>query len=157
MKREIKFRGKRLDGEGWAVGSYIEAELNNGIAHEIVPYKRGEPVVEVAPETVGQFTGLKDKNGRDIYDGDILRITEYENMAICLHLSKEEIEIACLEDCKYQQRDSFIGEVVFSESCFFVGDTYLSAFHGDQRFSQPIFEIEVIGNIHDNPELLKTE
>lgn len=69
MKREIKFRGKRLDNGEWVVGSYIEAELNNGIAHEIIPYRRGEPVVEVDPETVGEYTGLK-----DIFEDDIINV-----------------------------------------------------------------------------------
>ena len=51
----------------------------------------------------------------------------------------------------------WIGEVKYSESCFYVGDIYLSEFHGDMRFSSPIYEIEVLGNIHDNKELLNKE
>ena len=69
MKRKHEYRGKRLDGQGWAVGSYIEAEVQTGIAHEIVPYKRGEPVVEVDPETVGEYSGMK-----DIFEDDIINV-----------------------------------------------------------------------------------
>lgn len=48
-------------------------------------------------------------------------------------------------------------EVKFGESAFFIKDTYLSAFHGDIRLSFPIYEIEVIGNIYDNKELLNED
>lgn len=105
MKREIKFRGKRIDGEGWAVGSYIEAELNNGIAHSIVPYGRFEPVVEVDPGTVGQFTGLKDKNGNIcIFEGDLLSLSgdlignKYENQDLLKDRTNLIIDGLCTEE-----------------------------------------------------------
>lgn len=139
MKREIKFRGKRLDGEGWAVGSYIEAELQNGIAHEIIPYKRGEPVVEVDPDTIGQFTGLKDKNGRDIYEGDIIECVDSHGEPV-----RHFVEF-CGRRGYYAQ--------------YFAGHSPLPAYEAGPIYQDYIDEFGkyVIGNIHDNPELLKTE
>lgn len=133
MKREIKFRGKRLDNGEWVVGSYIEAELNNGIAHEIIPYRRGEPVVEVDPDTVGEYTGIKDVNGVEIYEGDRVEyitdiinsipfkdrgIVEYKS-DIAMFILNVEVDTIPLSYCRRG--------------------------------------IDVIGNIHDNPELLKIE
>lgn len=139
MQREIKFRGKRLDGEGWAFGSYIYAELNNGIAHEIVPYKRGEPVAEVEPETVGQFTGMKDKNGRDIYEGDIIE---------CVDSHGEPVR-HFVEFCK--QRGYY--------AQYFAGRSPLPAYEAGpiNQYYIDKFGKYVIGNVFDNPELLKTE
>lgn len=139
MKREHKYRGKRLDGQGWAVGSYIEAELQNGIAHEIIPYKRGEPVVEVDPDTIGQFTGLKDKNGRDIYEGDIIECVDSHGEPV-----RHFVEF-CGRRGYYAQ--------------YFAGHSPLPAYEAGPIYQDYIDEFGkyVIGNIHDNPELLKTE
>lgn len=135
MKREIKFRGKRLDGQGWAFGSYIEAELQNGIAHEIIPYKRGEPVVEVDPDTVGQFTGVKDKNGMRIFEGDILGVG-----------------------------GRIIGWVQGGVRGYCYDVVYVNHPKGEERYTLYATatydyrdRLEVVGNIYDNPDLLKTE
>lgn len=125
--REIKFRGKRLDNGEWVVGSYIEAEnRDRSIAHQIVPYKAGLVVREVDPATVGQYTGLKDKNGKEIYEGDIL----------------------------------FDESGVYAVVCYSMGTFCVDFGEGFdlQYFTDYIHEIcDVVGNIHDNPELLKTE
>lgn len=135
MKREIKFRGKRLDGQGWAFGSYIEAELQNGIAHEIIPYKRGEPVVEVDPDTVGQFTGVKDKNGMRIFEGDVLGVG-----------------------------GRIIGWVQGGVRGYCYDVVYVNHPKGEERYSLYATatydyrdRLGVVGNIYDNPDLLKTE
>jgi uncharacterized phage protein (TIGR01671 family) len=127
--REIKFRGKRLDNGEWIVGSYIEAEnRDRSIAHQIVPYKSGGVVREVDPATVGQYTGLNDNNGKEIYEDDIINYVycgfdrrgavRYENNLCGFDFIDKEGMITIISS--YEAR------------------TYC-----------------IIGNIHDNPELLK--
>ena len=123
--REIKFRGKRLDNGEWLYGSLV---ILNG-RYFIFDY-----VNEVDPTTVGEFTGLKDKNGKEIYEGDVIRSPLSEDKTrphrIFYHTGNA----------------AFMGALVDrKELC------YLRL---DQDWIYK-FGKEVIGNIHDNLELLK--
>ncbi len=130
--REILFRGKRLGDGEWVDGSlFID---DKGEKHEIlIGYVNYRVSWEVDPETVGQFTGLTDKNGERIFEGDIVRYTETH----------------CTGDMICTDSVSFIdGGFYPIPSEFSCGDSY---------YSYELHSFEVIGNIHDNPELLKSE
>jgi len=119
MNREIKFRG--LSKEiGWVYGDLVINCTAN-------PYIIDEHGFEwnIIVETVGQFTGLTDKNGKEIYEGDVLRNTH-----------------------KYHANDICEGIVEFLDCQWFGGGDYLS-------YASEFCNMEIIGNIHDNPELLK--
>ncbi len=118
--RTIEFRGKRIDNGEWVIGQLVKMW---GEWH-ILNSDNVNTAYSVDSATIGQYTGMKDKNGKEIYEGDIL-----------------------------QDEMGFKGEISYS----------MAAFYGDfgegiepQYFSEGLHEAcIVIGNIHDNPELLK--
>ena len=142
--REIIFRGKDKLGH-WLYGGFhlwktrqpcvCNDELKpEEIKHIIIKNSfadwnmpRTMQPYEVVPETVGQYTDLTDKNGTKIFEGDIVQSIELELKGI----------IVFDEHCRFMIKD------------FSTGSTYLISYNND--------EIQVIGNIHDNPELLESE
>ena len=147
--REILFRGKRLQGGNWVEGYFFKSDINkrereSGKATLIftpdcdtfITVPECHNSFMVVSDTVGQYTGLKDKNGKRIFEGDIVAQNWYD----------------------YDEpRDDSFGKVVFCEyDCSFsVMDVNKDGFMPLGRCGSYHWEVEVIGNIHDNPELLK--
>ena len=137
-----KYRGKRVDGGEWVYGSLIQLnnqcyieESKNGDLHDI---DYGMGLTQVHPKTVGQLTGLTDKNGVDIYEGDICSFID------CWDTSTES---------GYDfQEYSNQGEIHFCNE-FFGWDITKREQDREDVFIPS--EMAVIGNIHDNPELLE--
>ena len=132
---EILFRGKRKDNGKWIEGYLVKLGRESfsdperyGICNKALPLGGSGvyynlKIDEVIPETVGQYTGLTDKNGNKIFEGDIVEYKEVN------------------------------GEIVYHDQeamfavCF---DTWLTDF--DHLYGK---DVEIVGNIHDNPELLE--
>lgn len=126
---ERLFRGKRADNEEWVAGSLLGIDwCDKPSTYSIAPNTPVSVFYSVIPETIGQFTGLKDKNGVRIFEGDIVSLVKHDGL----------IYKVVYVPCRY--------ELVNSKgvNCF-VLDIYKSE------------NIEVIGNIYDNPELLGGE
>ena len=141
--REILFRGKRLQGGNWVEGYFFKSDINKRERESkkatliftpdcdtfiMVPECHNSFMV--VSDTVGQYTGLKDKNGKRIFEGDIAKVL--------------------------QGKDKDIAYVGFENGAFMLypktGNIYertlWSYWYND-------WDVEVIGNIHDNPELLE--
>ena len=140
--REILFRGKRLDNGEWVYGSFLQVEHEDGsFTAAIFHQKDAGGDAEVSPATVGQYTGLKDKNGKRIFEGDILRIAKISDG---------------LGSYYHPPLDYPVNVVVKWDLCAWMWETLCE----DKRYiSFPNawchYECEIIGNIHDNPELLE--
>lgn len=121
--REILFRGRGTRGDK----KWIEGDLLHGYNGYVAITKKllGIETWQVEPETVGQYTGLTDKNGKKVFEHDLVKA--YDPL----------------------DEKSFIGVVKFFDGSFYICDTDFCSYY---RWID--YEVEVIGNIHDNPELL---
>ena len=147
MNERFLSRGKRKDNGEWVTGYYVFQRKRSGVfgqkiseldfdRHLIIDLRGNSH--EVIPETVGQYTGLKDKNGKPIFEGDIVESRASENQedwkrwvvqftdgSFCF-----EREIPRKRKYKYEQNLLCVDEI-------------------------ELYGLTVIGNIHDNPELLQ--
>jgi len=128
--RTIKFRGKRTDGKGWAFGHFMQSRLND-VDFYIVANILTAEFVRVTPETVGQFTGLTNKNGVEIYEGDILEWTSSNPFSLGEIRRVKVIYIESHYWCYNARIGVYLAEILSNENC------------------------EVIGNIHENPGMIK--
>ena len=174
MERVVKFRGKTLSGK-WVYGDLVHFTNTQGVDASVIItehqataesddfdyalcYARNEFKI-VLPESVGQFTGLHDKNGKEVYEGDVLVICEYKNMLTGVVCEEGEHELFTLDELKGELQQQYKSVIHYEDCTLFASeqdgcDIYLASLAGDMRKSYPIFEYEVIGNIHDNPNLL---
>jgi len=146
--RAIKFQGKRIDNGEWVYGSlrtdYVTKDGENG---ECVCYISNQDryskdclFLQVHPETVGQFTGLLDKNGKEIYEGDVIKYSEHDRYLL----------------------KPFEAEVIYikTNACFGYNENGINDFGFENVILHPFSDhdeietdflpyVKIIGNIHE--------
>ena len=140
--REILFRGKRKENGKWIYGSLVPKETNSyadgfliidGALNydELDYYQPSFSTYDVVSETVGQYTGLTDKNGNKIFEGDIVHcVSKFDSADMVVIFECGQFRMILVEN--YHEYQTNIG--YYDINCF---------------------TKEVIGNIYDNPELLE--
>lgn len=127
--REILFRGKCTANGKWVYGDLLNVGVDYDYAIRTYGGREHGQVNAVNEKTVGQYTGLTDKNGKRIWEGDIVKTYKF-NTPNKKYIIKFDLLLG-----------AFIGESA--------DDMYFTTFDGDSDC------FEIIGNIHDNPELLE--
>ena len=160
--REILFRGKRLDNGEFVWGDLIASNL-------ISPDRNGELYINgkyvdgmvwgdgcfyrIDQSTIGQYTGLTDKNGVNIFEGDIVDLFGMKGKVV------QECGAFGIGFMKTIDYDLLESKIPFNNSAnFCFNDNFISlweVFWNYEQDDNPLYEVEIIGNIHDNPELLK--
>ena len=158
--REILFRGKRKDNGEWVEGNLVlSPNADEGYQAIVIPcyynymytsdYNNDvgfETWYKIEPETVGQFTGLTDKNGKKIFEGDYWIETNGDYLVYVVEFRDGQFGFVCygitgvLMPYGYDETAGGWDEIDFNPFTDFYMD-----------------KIEITGNIHDNPELLKGE
>lgn len=134
--REILFRGKRVDNNEWVYGFLSKSRGNNHFLSLCIDHEENGVMLSsiVEPEAIGQYTGLTDKNGTKIFEGDVVKcISRFDAKDMVVIFEAAEFHLLIAKDIKT------IRNAV--ECC---GYRYFGT-----------LETEVIGNIYDNPELVE--
>lgn len=126
--REIEFRGKSVISGKWVYG-WLNA-TKESLKNDYYWIDVDEDSYQVDPETIGQYTGLKDKNGKKIFEGDILKVVPKERAI--------------------DNQDHY-DYIVFSNGCFCMANALM---FGELTYG---CDYDVVGNIYDNKELLEEE
>lgn len=153
MDREILFRGKRADNGEWVEGYFVEQNSPEYHAYiirsftadiydryiDIMEYN----IVEVTPSTVGQYTGLTDRNGVKIFEGDIVHY-QYEPGEGYWNSNQNSV-------IKWESTGFYMEGIMGTNKKYTLSCGWLNSIpHNNGGL------FEVIGNIHDNPELIAT-
>ena len=130
--REILFHGKRADNGEWVEGDLLQTRYHSGhIEYQIMPQTPVSSAYPVLSETVGQYTGLTDRNGVRIFEGDIVHcVSKLDSADMVVIFECGQFRMILVE--KYHEYQTNVG--YYDINCF---------------------AKEVIGNIHDNPELME--
>ena len=147
--REYKFRGLNYQVE-WVYGNFIHSKRFNGCSNEFRihdPYTGMES--DVIPESVGMFTGLQDRNGIDIYEGDIMF-----NSNKTLITLKEDLRLYLVkwQNGEYDEENKWLN----IKPSFVIEKIQT----GEKRYMSLIFnqsQIEIVGNIFENPDILEAK
>ena len=164
--REILFRGKRLQGGDWVEGYFFKSDINtrereSGKAtliftpdcNTFITVPECNNSFMVVSDTVGQYTGLIDKNGVNIFEGDIVDLFGMKGKVV------QECGAFGIGFMKTIDYDLLESNMPFNNSAnFCFNDNFISlweVFWNYEQDDNPLYEVEIIGNIHDNPEMLK--
>ncbi len=148
MARIIKFRGMSKADDSWIFGDLIQSSENGGAGIWPTDSDNQSGIVEVYPETVGQYTGLRDRNGNEIYEGDIVR-------------QSWEATIVDVYDDAWDATGTQTGTVVIRTQGVCIspcvtenhtnGDKVITK---NKRISG--YRCEIIGNKHDDPSIIES-
>ena len=145
MKREIKFRAKAINNEffqgEWVDGYYTKVLWSGNLVDVITD---GAHEIPIQIETLGQFTGLHDKNKTRIYEGDIVRMSYVAEI--------------CTDDDCYEEEGKYVGvAAITANKGVCLNPCVKNGLYNTKYKPLSAYRSEVIGNIYDNPELLKGE
>jgi len=137
--REIKYRGKRIDNGQWIYG-YLVKQFGEFKIYDDSKEDFGQWLFDVDPETLGQYTGLEDINGKEIYTGDICKVTSteyYSNEYFAIDENWKMIMYVDFSNFVYKLRET--------------SDKWCSIFLCETEG----MDIEVIDSIYEHPEMME--
>lgn len=151
--REIKFRGKDINGE-WVYGHYVVLEESASLATPCIWQYGARRATPVTLETVSQYTGIKDSNRVEIYEGDILRVTFPEEREPIYDYT----EWGWVPDYYIRDGSIQLGAVSFKYGMFEYNELRVLEGGSEGMYNIPLCNIEnteVVGNIYDELEFSK--